>query len=93
LFSLRKGKKASKLFDLFKPLPQVLVNITVKDQNIIDRSICKNAIKKANQIMNNHGRLLVRKSGTEPKIRVMAESHDKKLILRCIKIIKKSINK
>ena len=93
LFSLRKGKKASKLFDLFEPLPQVLVNITVKDQNIIDRSICKNAIKKANQIMNNHGRLLVRKSGTEPKIRVMAESHDKKLILRCIKIIKKSINK
>ena len=93
LFSLRKGKKASKLFDLFKPLPQVFVNITVKDENIIDRSICKNAIKKANQIMNNHGRLLVRKSGTEPKIRVMAESHDKKLILRCIKIIKKSINK
>ena len=52
---------------------------------------CKNAIKKAKQFMNNHGRLLIRKSGTESKIRIMGESHDKKLILKCIKLIKKSI--
>ena len=42
--------------------------------------------------MGNKGRILVRKSGTEPKIRVMAESYDKRLILKCIAIIKK-INK
>ena len=41
--------------------------------------------------MNRHGRLLIRKSGTEPKIRIMGESHDKKLILKCIKLIKRSI--
>ena len=41
--------------------------------------------------MGNKGRILVRKSGTEPKIRVMAESYDKRLILKCIAIIKKSI--
>ena len=35
------------------------------------------------------GRILVRKSGTEPKIRIMAESHNKNLIYKCIKIIKK----
>ena len=35
LFSLRKGKKASKLFNMFKPVPQILENITVKDRNII----------------------------------------------------------
>ena len=91
LFSLRKGKKASKLLNVFKPLPQILENIFVKDKNIIDKNKCKNAIKKANKLMGYNGRILVRKSGTEPKIRIMAESHDRSLILKCIKIIKRSI--
>ena len=91
LFSLRKGKKASELLNVFKPLPQILENIIVKDKNIISRSKCKNTIKKANKLMGNHGRLLIRKSGTEPKIRIMGESHNKKLILKCIKLIKRSI--
>ena len=91
LFSLRKGKKASKLLNVFKPLPQVLENITVKDKNIIGEKKCRTAIKKAYNLMKNHGRLLIRKSGTEPKIRIMGESHNKKIILECVKIIKKSI--
>ena len=91
LFSLRKGKKASKLLNVFKPLPQKLENITVKDKNVINTNKCKKAILKANKLMTGHGRLLIRKSGTEPKIRIMGESHNKKLILKCIKIIKKSI--
>ena len=91
LFSLRKKKQASKLLNVFKPLPQILENIVVKDKNVISRANCKNAIKKANKLMGNNGRVLVRKSGTEPKIRIMAESYDKSLILKCIKIIKRSI--
>ena len=91
LFSLRKGKKASKLLNVFPPLPQILENVVVKDKNIISKFKCKNAIKKATKIMSNKGRVLVRKSGTEPKIRIMAESNEKKLILKCIKIIKRSI--
>jgi len=91
LFSLRKGKKASKLLNVFKPLPQILENITVKDKNIINKTKTKKAIKRANMLMGYNGRLLVRKSGTEPKIRIMAESYDKSLILKCIKIIKHSI--
>ena len=91
LFSLRKKKKASKLLNVFKPLPQILENIVVKDKNIISKTECKNAIKKANKLMNNKGRILVRKSGTEQKIRIMVESYDKSLILKCIKIIKRSI--
>ena len=91
LFSLRKGKKASSTLNVFKPLPQVLENIIVKDKSIIDKIKSKNAIKKANKLIVGHGRLLVRKSGTEPKIRIMGESYDKNLILRCIKIIVSSI--
>jgi phosphoglucosamine mutase len=91
LFSLRKGKKASKLLNVFKPLPQILENITVKDKNSINKPRCKKAIKKANKLMGYKGRLLIRKSGTEPKIRIMGESYDRNLILKCIKTIKRSI--
>jgi phosphoglucosamine mutase len=91
LFSLRKKKKASKLLNVFKPLPQILENVNVKDKDIIKKIKCKNAIKKASKLMSNKGRILVRKSGTEPKIRIMAESYDQSLILKCIKTIKRSI--
>ena len=91
LFSLRKFKKASKLFNVFKPLPQILENVNVSNKNIIDKFKCKISIKKAKSLMGKKGRILVRKSGTEPKIRIMAESSDKKLISKCIKLIKKSI--
>ena len=91
LFSLRKGKKANELLNVFVPMPQILENVIIKDKNIINKNKCKNAIKKANKLMCNQGRLLIRKSGTEPKIRIMGESHNKKLILKCIKLIKRSI--
>ena len=93
LFSLRKGKKASALFNVYKSVPQILENITVKDKNIINSQEVKKAIINANKIMKFEGRLLVRKSGTEPKIRIMGESNNKVLLLKCIKIIKKSISK
>ena len=41
--------------------------------------------------MKGQGRMLVRKSGTEPKIRIMGESNNKKLLEKCIRIIKKTI--
>jgi len=91
LFSLRKNKKASKLLNVFKPLPQVLQNVIVKNKEVINSLSCKMAIKKANYIMGTHGRILVRKSGTEPKIRIMAESNNRALISKCINLIKKSI--
>ena len=93
LFSLRKGKKASKLFNVYDSVPQILENILVQDKNIINTHKCKKAIFKANQIIKNKGRLLVRKSGTEPKIRIMGESKNKSLLIKCINIIKKSIKK
>ena len=91
LFSLRKNKKASKLLNVFKPLPQVLQNVIVKNKEVINSLSCKMAIKKANSLMGTQGRILVRKSGTEPKIRIMAESNNRALISKCINLIKKSI--
>ena len=82
LFSMRKGKKASELLNVFKPMPQILENIIVRNKNILIEPKCKKAIKKANKLMGRNGRLLVRKSGTEPKIRIMGESYDKNLILK-----------
>ena len=92
LFSLRKGIKASKLLSVFTPVPQVLENVTVKDKNVINLSKTKNSIKVATKLLGSKGRILVRKSGTEPKIRIMVESYDKHLIIKCINIIKRSIN-
>ena len=92
LFSLRKFKKTSKLFDLFDLTPQILENVIVKDKNIINSSKCKKAIQQANHMIKGQGRMLVRKSGTEPKIRLMGESENKKLLEKCIKVVKNSIN-
>jgi len=92
LFSLKKGKKASKLFNVFDPVPQILENITVQDKNIINQSKTKTAINIANKLIKNQGRLLVRKSGTEPKIRIMGESYNKNLLKKCILMIKKTIH-
>ena len=92
LFSLRKKRKASNLLNVFKPMPQILENVIVKSKSIVDKRKCKNAIKVANKIMGHNGRILLRKSGTEPKIRIMAESNNKNLIVKCIKILKESIS-
>ena len=87
LFALRKGKKASSFFNKFKKTPQILENILVKDRSIIKSSYVKKSIKKAQKLMNGHGRILVRASGTESKIRVMGESENKKLLEKCLNII------
>ena len=92
LFSMRKGKRSSELFTKFEPTPQLLQNVAVKDKSKMDTYKCKNAIKFANKIINGHGRILVRKSGTESKIRIMCESEKKNLLLKCINIVKRSIN-
>ena len=91
LFSLRKRKKASELFNIFPLIPQILENVKVKDKSIISSKKCKLAINKAKQKIKNHGRMLVRKSGTEPKIRIIGESRNILLLKDCIKIVKNSI--
>ncbi|MDC0511688.1 phosphoglucosamine mutase [Pelagibacteraceae bacterium] len=91
LFSLRKGQSANKIFKVYKPVPQKLLNVKVKDKKIINSLKCKNAIKLTKNLIQKKGRLLVRASGTEPKIRIMCESFNNSLIDKCINIIKKTI--
>ena len=93
LFSMRKGKKASELFNTFEATPQILENIKVKDKSIIDSKKCRSAIKISEKLIKNEGRMLIRKSGTEPKIRIMGESKNISLLKKCIKIVKRSIKK
>jgi phosphoglucosamine mutase len=90
LFSMRKGNKASVILNNFKSTPQILENIKVKDKSIINSKKCRTAIKKSEKLMRNNGRMLVRKSGTEPKIRIMGESNNIILLKKCINIVKRS---
>ena len=92
LFALRKGNLASEMFKVYKSVPQKLLNIKVKDKQIINSIKCKKAIQTANQLIKNKGRLLVRPSGTEPKIRIMCESFNISLMNKCIALVKKTIH-
>ena len=65
----------------------------MEDKKIIEWSKCKKAIKLASDLIKNKGRLLIRPSGTEPKIRIMCESFDHSLMNNCINIVKKTINR
>ena len=91
LFSLRKGKKASSFFNTFKKTSQILENIDVKDKSIIKNINVKNSIKLAEKLIKGQGRILVRSSGTESKIRVMGESDNIKLLQKCLKIVLRKI--
>ncbi len=91
LYSMSKGKKASELFNNFNQTPQKLVNIHVNDKSVINSKKCKKSILDAKKLLSNNGRILVRASGTEPKIRIMCESNNKKIITKCINLVKRSI--
>ena len=90
--ALSKNIKASKFFDVFEKKPQILENVRIRKSNPLKKQMVKNSIKTANRLIKGKGRILVRKSGTEQKIRIMGESNDTALLKRCIKIITKTIN-
>ena len=91
--ALNKKITASKFFNVFKKTPQILENIKFKDKDILKKSHVKDAIKIAEKLIKSHGRILVRKSGTEPIIRIMGESTNKILLKKCIKKLKKQLVK
>ncbi|MCX7336672.1 MAG: phosphoglucosamine mutase [Pelagibacterales bacterium] len=91
LNSLKNNGKASKVFSVFKKIPQVLENIKVKNKNIVENKSLKARIDQIDKSLKHEGRLLVRKSGTENFVRIMVESSDKKLIKDTLGEVKKLI--
>lgn len=63
-----------------KIFPQVLINVRVKDKNtVLDNEAVKKSIDEVEKTLSDSGRVLVRKSGTEPLIRVMVEAQNQEL--------------
>ncbi len=79
---IRKDKPASEVLDVFEPVPQILKNVRHNGQNPLEFSTVKAAIKEAKTQMGKSGRILVRSSGTEPLVRVMAEGDDPALVMK-----------
>jgi phosphoglucosamine mutase len=75
-----QGVKASQLTRLFAPLPQLLQNVRYEGGKPLESEKVQDAIARAQESLANDGRLLVRASGTEPLIRVMAEGENPDLI-------------
>jgi phosphoglucosamine mutase len=89
---IKSGKPASKTFRAFEPVPQLLKNVRVTDATaaLTARAVVK-AIEAAQQELGKNGRILVRKSGTEPLIRVMAEGDDSELVRKVVDQIVEAI--
>lgn len=76
----KEGKPASAACHLFEPLPQVLKNVRFKQGAPLENAKVKKAIEDCRTKLDGKGRILVRKSGTEPLIRIMAEGEDEKAV-------------
>lgn len=74
------GKSVSQVCHRFDPLPQVLMNVRYANGKPLEDSRVVKAIESAKVKLGDHGRLVIRPSGTEPVIRVMAEGDDERMV-------------
>lgn len=87
-------KKVSEICQKFKPYPQVLRNIRFKGKKIpLDDERVQKAMRQAEQALHGNGRLLVRKSGTEPLIRIMAEGENDAFIRKIVDDLSATVEK
>jgi len=84
---VRSGKPMSALARQFDPVPQKLENVRFSGGKPLEHASVKSAIADAEQRLNGSGRVLVRASGTEPLIRIMAEGDDEKLVGQLVREI------
>lgn len=89
---LEKKLPLSKLGEPVVIYPQVLENVRVKDKSaVMNAPIVLDAVKKAEEMLGGNGRMLVRESGTEPLVRVMAEAADVETCKSCIDVVVSAI--
>ncbi len=84
---VRSGKPMSALARQFEPVPQKLENVRFTAGQPLDNEAVKSSIAEAQARLNGCGRLVIRASGTEPLIRIMAEGDDEKLVNQLVKEI------
>jgi phosphoglucosamine mutase len=84
---VESGKPASEMLSLFGPVPQLLKNVRFEGGTPLRSESVKAAIADGEARLGSRGRLLIRKSGTEPVIRVMAEGEDERLVAEVVDTI------
>ena len=77
---VEQGRPASEVCRLFEPLPQVLKNVRFTGPSPLRADSVREQVRLAETELAGHGRLLLRESGTEPLVRVMAEGEDRALV-------------
>jgi phosphoglucosamine mutase len=88
-----KGEKLSKLAECMKSLPQVLINVDIKEKKDVDELKARKNIRDAEKKLGKKGRVLVRYSGTQNLCRVMIEGENEKEIGKMSNDIAKAIKK
>jgi len=88
-----EGDVASRVCRLFDPYPQLLKNVRINGGDPLSEPAVRRVIDDGEQRLSGNGRLLIRKSGTEPLIRVMAEGEDEALITTVVSDIADAVEK
>jgi phosphoglucosamine mutase len=81
---VQSGKRASELLHVFDPVPQLLKNVVYSGGDPLADPKVQAAIAEGEAQLDGRGRLVIRKSGTEPKIRVMAEGDDARQVEKVV---------
>ena len=90
---LAREKTLSELAAPVTIYPQVLENVRVTDKGMVmSAPLVKQAVEHAEALLQDSGRMLVRESGTEPLVRVMAEAADEETCRKCIRIVVDAID-
>ena len=83
---------SSELVKVFEPMPQLLKNVRLNDTFSLDNLKVQDSIKAGEEAFGSIGRLLIRKSGTEPLLRVMGECEDPKLLKSVVENIVETVD-
>ncbi len=90
---VESDKPLSEIANVFTPAPQKLINVRFGDNDPLENANIKALIKKVDKNLGKSGRLLIRKSGTERLVRVMAEAEDKDHTMAAAEEIAEAIRK